>query len=160
MSTNLKTTEPNMAPRTSIDVLEVMELIPHRPPFLMIDRVEEMVQRESAVGVKNVTIDEPFFAGHFPKRPVFPGVLIIEAMAQTAGVLVVESLGEGSRGKLVYFMTIDSARFRKPVVPGDQLRLEVHVQRHRGPVWKFSSEAKVDGQIVAEATYSAMIMDD
>lgn len=160
MSTNLVSSEPNLGPRTSIDVLEVMELIPHRPPFLMIDKVEEIVQRESAVGIKNVTIDEPFFEGHFPKRPVFPGVLIIEAMAQTAGVLVVESLGESERGKLVYFMTIDSARFRKPVVPGDQLRLEVRVQRHRGPVWKFVGEAKVDGQTVAEAVYSAMIMDD
>lgn len=160
MSTNLKTANPNENPRTSIDVLEVMELIPHRPPFLMIDRVEDMVRNESAVGVKNVTIDEPFFAGHFPSRPVFPGVLIIEAMAQTAGVLVIESLGEGERGKLVYFMSIDSARFRKPVVPGDQLRLEVRVQRHRGPVWKFAGEAKVDGKIVAEAVYSAMIMDD
>lgn len=160
MSTNLKTANPNENPRTSIDVLEVMELIPHRPPFLMIDRVEDMVRNESAVGVKNVTIDEPFFAGHFPSRPVFPGVLIIEAMAQTAGVLVIESLGEGARGKLVYFMSIDSARFRKPVVPGDQLRLEVRVQRHRGPVWKFAGEAKVDGKIVAEAVYSAMIMDD
>ena len=160
MSTNLKETDPEMAPRTSIDVLEVMELIPHRPPFLMIDRVVEMVQRKSAVGIKNVTIDEPFFAGHFPSRPIFPGVLIIEAMAQTAGVLVVESLGEASRGKLVYFMTIENARFRKPVVPGDQIRLEVRVQRTRGPVWKFIGEAKVDGQTVAEATYSAMIMDD
>lgn len=160
MSTDLKTTDPNESPRTSIDVLEVMELIPHRPPFLMIDRVEDMVQNESAVGVKNVTIDEPFFTGHFPARPVFPGVLIIEAMAQTAGVLVIESLGEGARGKLVYFMSIDSARFRKPVVPGDQLRLEVRVRRHRGPVWKFAGEAKVDGKIVAEAVYSAMIMDD
>ena len=160
MSTNLKETEPEMAPRSSINVQEVMELIPHRPPFLMIDRVEEMVRNESAVGIKNVTINEPFFAGHFPTRPVMPGVLIIEAMAQTAGVLVVESLGESERGKLVYFMTIDNARFRKPVFPGDQVRLEVRVQRSRGPVWKFVGEAKVDGQTVAEATYSAMIMDE
>lgn len=160
MKSNVETMDADISPRTSIDVLEVMELIPHRPPFLMIDRVEEMVQRKSAVGIKNVTIDEPFFAGHFPDRPVFPGVLIIEAMAQTAAVLVVESLGDDAKVKLVYFMTIDNARFRKPVVPGDQLRLEVSLQRHRGPVWKFSGEAKVDGQTVAEATYSAMIMDD
>jgi len=160
MSTNLVTSETDTETRTAIDVLEVMELIPHRPPFLMIDKVEDIVQNESAVGVKNVTIDEPFFAGHFPSRPVLPGVLIIEAMAQTAAVLVVETLGENAKGKLVYFMTIDSARFRKPVVPGDQLRLEVRVQRNRGPVWKFSGEAKVDGLTVAEATYSAMIMDD
>ena len=159
MSTILKETDPDMAPRSSINVLEIMELIPHRPPFLMIDRVEEMVQKKSAVGIKNVTIDEPFFVGHFPSQPIFPGVLIIEAMAQTAGVVVVDSLGKESRGKLVYFMTIDNARFRKPVVPGDQLRLEVRVQRSRGPVWKFFGEAKVDGITVAEATYSAMIMD-
>lgn len=159
MSSNLQTTEPDIATRTMIDILEIMELIPHRPPFLMIDKVEDVVLRESAVGVKNVTIDEPFFAGHFPTRPVLPGVLIVEAMAQTAAVLVVESLGDEARGKLVYFMTIDDARFRKPVVPGDQLRLEVRVQRNRGPVWKFTGEGKVDGQVVAEATYSAMIMD-
>jgi 3-hydroxyacyl-[acyl-carrier-protein] dehydratase len=160
MKSNVETMDADISPRTSIDVLEVMELIPHRPPFLMIDRVEDIVRRKSAVGIKNVTIDEPFFAGHFPTRPVFPGVLIIEAMAQTAAVLVVESLGDDAKVKLVYFMSIDSARFRKPVVPGDQLRLEVSLQRHRGPVWKFSGEAKVDGQTVAEATYSAMIMDD
>lgn len=160
MSTNLKPSEPAEQRRTALNTLEVMELIPHRPPFLMIDRVVDIVSHESAVGIKNVTIDEPFFAGHFPTRPVFPGVLIVEAMAQTAGVLVVETLGDSEKGKLVYFMTIDSARFRKPVFPGDQLHLEVKVQRNRGPVWKFSGEAKVDGQVVAEAVYSAMIMDD
>ena len=160
MSTNLETPEANIDSGKSIDVLEVMELIPHRPPFLMIDRVDNIVKHDSAVGVKNVSIDEPFFVGHFPARPVLPGVLIVEAMAQTAAVLVVESLGDDAKGKLVYFMTIDSARFRKPVVPGDQLLLEVRVRRNRGPVWKFSGEAKVDGQTVAEATYSAMIMDD
>lgn len=160
MSTNLKPKDPNIAARRTIGVLEIMELIPHRPPFLMIDRVEDIVVKESAVGVKNVTIDEPFFAGHFPTRPVLPGVLIVEAMAQTAAVLVVETLGDAAKAKLVYFMTIDDARFRKPVVPGDQLRLEVRVQRNRGPVWKFTGVAKVDGQTVAEATYSAMIMDD
>ena len=160
MNINKDELEMNKVQRTTLDVLEIMELIPHRPPFLMIDKVVEMVQRESAVGIKNVSIDEPFFIGHFPKRPVLPGVLIIESMAQTAGVLVVESLGIESRGKLVYFMTIESARFRKPVFPGDQVRLEVRALRSRGPVWKFSGKAIVENIIVAEAVYSAMIMDD
>jgi|TARA_B110000263_G_scaffold153837_1_gene133535 3-hydroxyacyl-[acyl-carrier-protein] dehydratase len=160
MNTKTEELEMNRFPRTTLNVLEIMELIPHRPPFLMIDKVVEMVQRESAVGIKNVSIDEPFFIGHFPKRPVLPGVLIIESMAQTAGVLVVESLGKEARGKLVYFMTIESARFRKPVFPGDQVRLEVTKLRSRGPVWKFSGKALVESVMVAEAVYSAMIMDD
>lgn len=160
MNTKTEELEMNGFPRTTLNVLEIMELIPHRPPFLMIDKVVEMVQRESAVGIKNVSIDEPFFIGHFPKRPVLPGVLIIESMAQTAGVLVVESLGKEARGKLVYFMTIESARFRKPVFPGDQVRLEVTKLRSRGPVWKFSGKALVESVMVAEAVYSAMIMDD
>jgi 3-hydroxyacyl-[acyl-carrier-protein] dehydratase len=160
MNTKTEELEMNRFPRTTLNVLEIMELIPHRPPFLMIDKVVEMVQRESAVGIKNVSIDEPFFIGHFPKRPVLPGVLIIESMAQTAGVLVVESLGKEARGKLVYFMTIESARFRKPVFPGDQVRLEVTKLRSRGPVWKFSGKALVESVTVAEAVYSAMIMDD
>ena len=160
MNTKTEELEMNGFPRTTLNVLEIMELIPHRPPFLMIDKVVEMVQRESAVGIKNVSIDEPFFIGHFPKRPVLPGVLIIESMAQTAGVLVVESLGKEARGKLVYFMTIESARFRKPVFPGDQVRLEVTKLRSRGPVWKFSGKALVESVTVAEAVYSAMIMDD
>lgn len=143
-----------------IDVHRIMEMIPHRYPFLMIDRVVDIVPGAKATGVKNVTINEPYFAGHFPERPVMPGVLIIEAMAQTAAVFVVHTLGSDSEGKLVYFMSVDRARFRKPVEPGDQLRVEVSKQRSRGNVWKFSGEATVDGKLVAEATYAAMIMND
>lgn len=142
-----------------IDVLRVMELIPHRYPFLMVDRVESIIPDVSCVGIKNVSINEPFFAGHFPKRPVMPGVLIIESMAQTAGCLVVATLGPESEGKLVYFMTVDDARFRKPVVPGDQMKVHVRKVRNRGAVWKFQGEARVDGTLVAEATFSAMILD-
>jgi len=143
----------------SLDVERIMKMIPHRYPFLMIDRVVDAIAGVSAIGIKNVTINEPFFQGHFPQRPVMPGVLIIEAMAQTAAVLVVHTLGPNAEGKLVYFMTIDSARFRRPVTPGDTLRIHVRKERNRGPVWKFSAEAKVDGTLVAEATYAAMIMD-
>lgn len=146
--------------KDSLDVNEIMERIPHRYPFLMIDRVVDMVLDESAVGIKNVTINEPFFQGHFPKRPVMPGVLIIEAMAQTAGVLVVETLKNPAAGKIVYFMTIDDARFRRPVGPGDCLKIHVRKIRNRGMVWKFSAQAKVDGVTVAEATYSAMIVEE
>lgn len=142
------------------DIMRVMEMIPHRYPFLMIDRVVDILPDESAVGIKNVTINEPFFAGHFPRQPVMPGVLIIEAMAQTAAVLVVKTLGRESEGKLVYFMSVDNARFRKPVVPGDQLRVHVAKERNRGAVWKFSGEARVDGTLTAEATFAAMIRDD
>jgi 3-hydroxyacyl-[acyl-carrier-protein] dehydratase len=142
-----------------IDIQRIMEMIPHRYPFLMIDRVIDVVPNESAVGVKNVSINEPFFQGHFPRRPVMPGVLIVEAMAQTAAVLVVQTLGPNSEGKLVYFMTVDNARFRKPVVPGDTLLVHVTKERNRGNVWKFAAEAKVDGRLVAEATYAAMILD-
>lgn len=143
----------------TINLQRVLQMIPHRYPFLMIDRVDEVVTGTSAIGVKNVTINEPFFQGHFPSEPVMPGVLIIEAMAQTAAVLVVHTLGTEFEGKLVYFMSVDSARFRKPVVPGDQLRIHVVKDRHRGMVWKFKAEAKVDGVLVAEATYAAMILD-
>lgn len=142
-----------------IDILRVMEMIPHRHPFLMIDRVAELVADESAIGVKSVSINEPFFAGHFPGHPIMPGVLIIESMAQTSAVLVVHTLGAEAKGKLVYFMSIDSARFRKPVMPGDTLYIHVTKKARRGSVWKFDAEAKVDGTVVAEATYSAMIMD-
>ncbi len=142
-----------------IDINRVMEMIPHRYPFLMIDRVTEVVSGVSAVGIKNVSINEHFFQGHFPKRPIMPGVLIIEAMAQTAGVLVIETMGESSEGKMVYFMSVDRARFRKTVTPGDNLRIHVEKQHNRGNVWKFNSEAMVDGAVVAEATYTAMIVD-
>ena len=142
-----------------IDAKGVMKMIPHRYPFLMIDRVENAIADRGCVGVKNVTMNEGIFQGHFPSDPVLPGVLIIEAMAQTAAVLVVHTLGAAFHGKLVYFMSIDNARFRRPVVPGDQLRLEVKKDRHRGPVWKFNGVAKVGDQVVAEADFAAMIRD-
>lgn len=142
-----------------IDVNRIKELIPHRYPFLMIDKIRSIEFDKRAIGVKNVSVNEPHFDGHFPNRPVMPGVLIIEAMAQTAGCLVVATLGEEAEGKLVYFMTVDNARFRKPVVPGDQLEVDVEKQRNRGPVWKFSGKARVDGALVAEAVFSAMIVD-
>ena len=144
----------------SKDVMEIMEMIPHRYPFLMIDRVVEIIPDVSAVGIKNVSINEPFFQGHFPRQPVLPGVLIIEAMAQTAAVFVVETLEGAAAGKLVYFMTVDEARFRRPVFPGDVLKIHVSKLRNRRNVWKFRGEARVDGALMAEATYSAMIMDD
>ena len=144
----------------SLDILRIMEMIPHRYPFLLIDRLEDVVANESAVGVKNFTINEFYFHGHFPGQPLVPGVLIIEAMAQTAAVLVVETLGPEAEGKLVYFMTINDARFRKPVGPGDTLRVHVQKLQNRRNVWKFRGEARVDGILVAEATFAAMIVDD
>ena len=146
--------------RSFIDVERIMSLIPHRYPFLMIDRIVEVNLDESAVAIKNVSINEHFFQGHFPRQAVMPGVLIVEAMAQTAAVLVVETLEGAAAGKLVYFMTIDDARFRRPVVPGDQVHVHVGKLRRRGNFWKFRGEAKVDGILVAEATFSAMIRDD
>ena len=143
----------------TVDIARIMHAIPHRFPMLMLDRMVDVVPHVSAVGIKNVTANEPFFQGHFPGHPVMPGVMIIESMAQTSAVLVVLSLGPQAAGKLVYFMTIESAKFRRPVVPGDQLRIHVTRERRRGGVWKFSGIARVDGVSVAEATYSAMIMD-
>src|ERR1700736_1504991 len=145
---------------TQVDVQRIMEMIPHRHPFLMIDKVVDMVANERATGVKNVSINEHFFQGHFPTRPVMPGVLIIEAMAQTAAVLVVHTLGRESEGKLVYFMSVDNARFRRPVVPGDCLHVHVTKQRNRGTVWKFEGRAEVCGQLMAEAVFAAMILND
>jgi 3-hydroxyacyl-[acyl-carrier-protein] dehydratase len=143
----------------SIDVKGIMRMIPHRPPFLMIERIEGMRTDIEATGIKMISIGEPFFQGHFPSDPVMPGVLIIEAMAQTAAVLVVHTLGAAFEGKLVYFMSVDDCRFRKPVVPGDELRLHVTKDRSRGMIWKFNGVATVGGQKVAEATFAAMIRD-
>jgi 3-hydroxyacyl-[acyl-carrier-protein] dehydratase len=143
----------------TVDVKGIMRMIPHRPPFLMIERVEQMRTDIEATGVKMVSIGEPYFQGHFGSDPVMPGVLIIEAMAQTAAVLVVHTLGAAFEGKLVYFMSVDGCRFRKPVVPGDELRLHVTKDRSRGMIWKFNGVALVDGQKVAEATFAAMIRD-
>jgi 3-hydroxyacyl-[acyl-carrier-protein] dehydratase len=148
------------AVKTTADIMRVMEMIPHRYPFLMIDRVVDIEKNEGAVGIKNVSINEPYFVGHFPRQPVMPGVLIIESMAQTAAVLVVETLEGEAAGKLVYFMTVDEARFRRPVFPGDCVHVHVDKLRNRGNVWKFKGEAKVEGTTVAQATFSAMIMDD
>jgi 3-hydroxyacyl-[acyl-carrier-protein] dehydratase len=143
-----------------ISIERILELIPHRYPFLMIDRMVDVVPNERATGIKNVSVNENYFQGHFPKHKVMPGVLIIEAMAQTAAALVVHSLGPGSEGKLVYFMSIDTARFRKPVVPGDTVHVRVDKQRSRANVWKFSGKAVVDETVVAEATFAAMILDE
>ena len=147
-------------PAVQIDIGRVMEMIPHRHPFLMIDKIVDAVADERATGIKNVSINEHYFQGHFPKRPVMPGVLIIEAMAQTAAVLVVHTLGPDAEGKLVYFMSVDNARFRRPVVPGDCLHVHVTKQRNRGNVWKFEGRAEVGGQLAAEAVFAAMILDD
>lgn len=147
------------APSTleTADILKIMHRLPHRYPFLLVDRILEIDGDNSAVGIKNVTANEPQFQGHFPEQPVFPGVLIIEAMAQTAGYICIANAGEESPS-VVYFMTIDGGKFRKPVVPGDQLRIHVNKLKQRGNIWKFGCEAKVDGSKVAEATISAMLM--
>ena len=142
-----------------LDINRIMEMIPHRYPILLVDRVVEMVDGESAHALKNVTMNEPHFMGHFPKYPVMPGVLIVEALAQTAAIVVVETLGAEAEGKVVYFMSIDSAKFRKPVVPGDSLHIHVEKVQSRGPVWKFSGKAMVGDTVCAEAVFSAMITD-
>jgi 3-hydroxyacyl-[acyl-carrier-protein] dehydratase len=142
-----------------VDILRIMQAIPHRYPFLLIDRVVDLVRNVSAIGVKNVSVNESYFAGHFPNHPVMPGVMIIESMAQTAAVLVVETLGPDAAGRVVYFMSIEGAKFRRPVVPGDQMRVHVAKERNRGNVWKFHGIARVDGVAVAEASFAAMIME-
>lgn len=165
VTNTLQTPFLNVSPRAdwgTCSVEEIMTLIPHRYPMLLIDRLEKVMLGESAIGIKNVTMNEWFFTGHFPQKPVMPGVLIVEAMAQTAGALVMKTLqmsGQSPKDKLVYFMSVQDARFRKPVVPGDTLELIVHKEQHRGNVWKFSGKACVRDAVMAEAVYSAMIVD-
>lgn len=145
-----------------IGIKEIQEMLPHRYPFLLIDRILEMEVNKRIVGIKNVTINEPFFQGHFPGHPIMPGVLLLEAMAQTGGVLAMRSaLEEGMdiKTKVIYFMTIDKAKFRKPVVPGDQVRFELDQIKDRGNIRGFKATALVDGAIVAEAELMAMIVD-
>lgn len=147
------------APKT-IDINRIIKMIPHRYPILLVDRVLEVVPGESIVGLKNVTMNEPHFQGHFPDFPVMPGVLIVEAMAQASALMVVETMTEEeARRKIVYFMSIDSAKFRRPVIPGDSLYLHIKKLQTRGNVWKFTGEAKVDGKLCAEASFAAMIAD-
>ena len=143
-----------------IDLKGIKQMIPHREPFLMIDKVVNVVRGISATGNKLITPDEYYFKGHFPRWPVMPGVLIIEAMAQTAAVMVVDAIGDLARGKLVYFTSIDNARFRRPVVPGNILNIHVERKASRGMVWKFHGRAVVEDKLMAEATYAAMIMDN
>jgi 3-hydroxyacyl-[acyl-carrier-protein] dehydratase len=145
--------------RGPFDILRIMEMLPHRYPMLMLDRVQELVLDDYAIGVKNVTANEAIFQGHYPREPVFPGVLIIEALAQCAAFLTLSTLGPDAAGKLLYFTTIDGAKFRKPVVPGDQLMLHVRKERRRGNYWKHAGIAKVDGQVVAETVCTALILD-
>ena len=142
-----------------IDIMRIMEMIPHRYPILLVDRIVAFEPDKSAVGLKNVTFNEPHFQGHFPRMPVMPGVLIVEAMAQTSAILVVQTLGKAAEGKLVYFMTIDEAKFREPVTPGDSMYIHVTKEKSRGSIWKFRAEARVNDVLCAEATYSAMILD-
>ncbi len=144
----------------SVDIGRIMEMIPHRYPMLLVDRVVEIAAGESAVGIKNVTINEPQFQGHFPQRAMMPGVLIVEAMAQTAGILVVHSMGGEAEGKLVYFMSIDKCRFRRPVGPGDVMRINVVKERARGNVWRFKGEVFVDGKLCSEAKFAAMLVEE
>ena len=151
-------TDAPVAPKKSIDIMRIMQLLPHRYPFLLIDKMIEMDGEQSGIGIKNVTMNEPFFQGHFPSRPIMPGVLLVEAMAQTAGALVLEHYAEHA-GKLVFFTSIDGAKFRRPVGPGDTVHFHVKLLAKRSPIFKFSAEAKVDGKLVAEAQIGASLID-
>jgi 3-hydroxyacyl-[acyl-carrier-protein] dehydratase len=142
-----------------LDIEGIQKLLPHRSPFLLVDRVVGFEKGKKLVAWKSVTMNEPFFAGHFPGKPVMPGVLILEALAQAAGLLAMLSLGPEEAGKLTFLMGIDGARFRRPVVPGDRLELQVEVTKQKGPVWKEKGTALVDGQVCAEAEFMAMLVD-
>ncbi len=150
-------TEEKKATLDVADIHEILKLLPHRYPFLLVDRIIDIDGDDSAIGIKNVTANEPHFTGHFPDNPIMPGVLIIEGMAQTAGAICARKSASGT--SLVYFMTIDNARFRKPVIPGDRLEFHVVKQKQRGNIWKFHCEGRVDGQLVAEADIGAMMVD-
>ena len=141
-----------------VNIEKIVNMIPHRYPMLLIDKVEDLILGESAIGIKNVTANENFFTGHFPSKMVMPGVLMIESMAQTCAVLVIETLGKSAEGSLVYFMSVDGAKFRKPVIPGDQLKFHVEKIKNRAKVWKFQCKGYVEDELVAEAVISAMIM--
>ena len=142
----------------SYDIKRLLAMLPHRYPLLMVDRIVEARLGESCIGIKNVTVNEPQFQGHFPENPIMPGVLLIEGMAQTAGALCVASLGSESSAHVVYLMTIDKAKFRKPVVPGDQVRFHMTRMAKRRNIWWFRGEAKVDGQLCCECEVSAMLV--
>ena len=141
-----------------VNIEKIVNMIPHRYPMLLIDKVEDLILGESATGIKNVTANENFFTGHFPSKMVMPGVLMIESMAQTCAVLVIETLGRTAEGSLVYFMSVDGAKFRKPVIPGDQLKFHVEKIKNRANVWKFQCKGYVEDELVSEAVISAMIM--
>ena len=143
-----------------MEIKEIMSLLPHAYPFLLVDRIVEVEPGKRIVGIKNVTYNEPFFPGHFPGRPIMPGVLIVEAMAQTAGLLVFHSLPEEDHSKAVFFLGMDNVRFRKPVIPGDQLRLELEITKHRQSIWRFKGKALVEGKVVAEGDILAMLGDE
>ena len=151
--------QPASAAVTQLDIKRVMAALPHRYPMLLIDRVESLDPEKGITAIKAVTVNEPFFQGHFPARPIMPGVLIVEALAQAAGVLAVAALGLAGSGKLVYFMAIEGAKFRQPVEPGVLLKLEVEFVQKRATVCKFAGRASVDGKLVAEASFTAMIAD-
>lgn len=160
MSDNKENNSEETIKGQSYELAEIKKMIPHRYPILLVDRVVDVIKNEHATGIKCISVSEPVFQGHFPDMPIFPGVYIVEAMAQTSAVLVVSTLGKEFEGKLVYFMTIDNARFRNPVVPGDVLELHVDVVRSRGMVWKFKGRAMVGDKLCAETTFSAMIIDN